>query len=50
MLGFKDPSWLSELEPSTPLNGCVVEQGEFAASPVKDDCIMKGLKATIENE
>ena len=48
MVAFKDPPWLSELEPSAPLNGYVMQQGEFAASLVKDDRIAKGLKVTIE--
>jgi hypothetical protein len=48
MVAFKDPPWLLELEPSAPLNGYVMQQGEFAASLVKDDRVAKGLKVSIE--
>jgi hypothetical protein len=47
-VSFKDPPWLLELEPSAPVNGYVMEQGEFGASLVKDDRIAKGVKVAIE--
>jgi hypothetical protein len=48
MVAFKDPPWLLELEPAAPLNGYVMQQGEFAPSLVKDDRVAKGLKVSIE--
>jgi hypothetical protein len=45
---LKNPSWLSDLQPSAPLAGYVMEHGEFSASIPKDSRITKGLKVTIE--
>jgi hypothetical protein len=45
---IKEPAWLSKLEPSAPLDGYLMEHGEFSASFVKDDRITTGLKVTIE--
>ena len=45
---LKNPSWLSELQPSAPLEGYVMEHGEFSASLKKDGRITEGLKVTIE--
>jgi hypothetical protein len=45
---IKGPAWLSRLQPSAPLDGYVMEHGEFSASFAKDDRITSGLKVTIE--
>ena len=45
---FKTPSWLSDLQPSAPLDGYVMEHGEFSASLQKDSRITEGLKVTLE--
>ena len=45
---LRTPSWLSELQPSAPLEGYVMEHGEFSASLTKDGRITEGLKVTVE--
>jgi hypothetical protein len=45
---IKEPTWLSNLEPSAPLDGYLMEHGEFSASLAKDDRIKTGLEVTIE--
>jgi hypothetical protein len=45
---IKEPTWVSNLEPSAPLDGYLVEHGEFSASFAKDDRIKTGLEVTIE--
>ena len=45
---IKEPTWVSNLEPSAPLDGYLVERGEFSASFAKDDRIKTGLEVTIE--
>jgi len=45
---LKTPSWLSDLQPSAPLEGYVMEHGEFSASLTKDVRITEGLKVTVE--
>ena len=45
---IKEPAWLSRLEPSAPLDGYVMEHGEFSATFAKDDRIATGLKVTLE--
>ena len=45
---LKTPSWLSDLQTSAPLEGYVMEHGEFSASLPKDGRIAEGLKVTIE--
>jgi hypothetical protein len=45
---LKSPQWLSDLQPSAPLEGYVMEHGEFSASLKKDGRITEGLKITIE--
>jgi hypothetical protein len=45
---IKEPAWLSNLQPSAPLDGYLVEHGEFSASFGKDDRIKTGLEVAIE--
>ena len=45
---IKEPTWLSNLQPSAPLDGYLVEHGEFSASFGKDDRIKTGLEVAIE--
>jgi hypothetical protein len=45
---LKNPSWLSDLQPSAPSEGYVMEHGEFSASLKKDGRITEGLKVTVE--
>ncbi|MBV8224286.1 MAG: hypothetical protein JO232_03750 [Verrucomicrobia bacterium] len=45
---IKEPAWLSRLEPSAPLDGYLMEHGEFSASFARDDRIAPGLKVTVE--
>jgi hypothetical protein len=45
---IKEPTWLSNLDPSAPLDGYLMEHGEFSASFAKDDRIKTGLEVTIE--
>jgi hypothetical protein len=45
---LKTPSWLSDLQPSAPIEGYVMEHGEFSASLKKDGRITEGLKVTME--
>ena len=45
---LKSPAWLSQLEPSAPLNGYLMEHGEFSAELTKDERINEDLKVTVE--
>ena len=45
---LKTPSWLSDVQPSAPLEGYIMEHGEFSASLTKDDRITEDLKVTVE--
>ena len=45
---LKNPSWLSDLQSSAPLEGFLMEHGEFSASLPKDNRLTGGLKLTIE--
>jgi hypothetical protein len=45
---LKQPSWLSDLQTSAPLEGYVMEHGEFSASLPKDGRITEGLRVTVE--
>ena len=45
---LKSPAWLSQLEPSAPLNGYLMERGEFSAELAKDERINEDLKVTVE--
>jgi len=45
---IKKPDWLAKLQPSAPLDGYVLERGEFSSSFSKDNRIARGLKVTIE--
>jgi hypothetical protein len=45
---LKGPAWLSQLEPSAPLNGYLMENGEFSAELAKDERINEDLKVAIE--
>jgi hypothetical protein len=45
---LKNPSWLSDLQTSAPLDGYVMEHGEFSASLPKDGRITEGVKVTAE--
>jgi hypothetical protein len=45
---LKSPAWLSQLEPSAPLNGYLMEHGEFTAELAKDERINQDLKVTVE--
>jgi hypothetical protein len=45
---LKSPAWLSQLEPSAPFNGYLMEHGEFNAELAKDERINEGLKVTVE--
>jgi hypothetical protein len=45
---LKNPSWLSDLQTSAPLEGYLMEHGEFSASLPKDARITEGLKVTVE--
>ncbi|MBV9106514.1 MAG: hypothetical protein JO313_10880, partial [Verrucomicrobia bacterium] len=44
---IKEPTWLSKLQPSAPLDGYLLEGGKFFASFKKDERITPGLKVTI---
>jgi hypothetical protein len=45
---LKNPLWLSDLQPSAPLEGYLMQHGEFSASLSKDTRLTEGLKLTIE--
>jgi hypothetical protein len=45
---LKSPAWLSQLEPSAPLNGYLMENGEFSAELAEDERLNEDLKVTIE--
>ena len=45
---FKSPAWLSDLEPSAPPDGYMMEHGQFTVELAKDDRIRPGLSVTIE--
>jgi hypothetical protein len=45
---LRTPSWLCDLQPSAPLEGYVMEHGEFSASLTKDDRITEDLKVTVK--
>ena len=45
---LKHPSWLSNLQTSAPLDGYVMEYGEFSVCLPKDGRITEGLKVTVE--
>jgi len=45
---IKKPDWLAKLQPSAPLDGYLLERGEFSSSFSKDNRIAPGLKVTIE--
>ena len=45
---LKSPAWLSELEPSAPLNGYLMEHGEFSAELANDARINEDLNVTVE--
>ena len=45
---LNQPSWLSDLQTSAPLEGYVIEHGEFSASRPKDGRITEGLRVTVE--
>ena len=45
---LKSPAWLSQLEPSAPLNGYLMEHGEFTVELAKDERINEDLKVTVE--
>jgi hypothetical protein len=45
---FKSPSWLFDVQTSAPLDGYVMEHGEFSASLPKDGRITEGVKVIVE--
>ena len=45
---FKSPAWLSDLEPSAPPDGYMMEHGQFTVELAKDDRIRPDLSVTIE--
>ena len=45
---LKNPAWLSQLEPSAPLNGYLMEHGEFNAELAKDERINEDLKEPLK--
>ena len=45
---LKNPSWISDLQTSAPLEGYLMEHGEFSASLPKEGRITEGLKVTVE--
>jgi hypothetical protein len=45
---LKSPAWLSQQEPSAPLNGYLMEHGEFTAELLKDERINENLKVIVE--
>ena len=42
------PSWLSDLQASAPLDGYLMEHGEFSASLPKARRVAEGLEVTID--
>jgi hypothetical protein len=45
---LKKPQWLSELQPSAPPDGYLMEHGQFTVELAKDDRIKQDLGVTIE--
>jgi hypothetical protein len=45
---FKKPAWLSDLQPSAPVDGYLMENGQFTVELAKDDRIKQDLNVTIE--
>ena len=45
---FKKPAWLSELQTSAPIDGYLMENGQFTVELAKDDQIKQDLNVTIE--
>jgi hypothetical protein len=45
---IKRPEWLAKLQPSAPLDGYLIERGEFSGSFGKDDRLAAGLKIGID--
>ena len=45
---LKSPSWFFDLQPSAPVDGYVMQRGEFSATLSKDGRITQGQKITVE--
>lgn len=45
---IRQPDWLAKFQASAPLDGYLIERGQFTASFSKDDRIAPGLKIGIE--
>src|ERR1700757_3038716 len=45
---FKKPAWLTDLQPSTPVDGYLMENGQFTVELAKGDRIKQDLNLTIE--
>ena len=47
-VALKNPAWLSDLQPSAPVDGYPMEHGEFTASLPKDGRVTEGLKVILD--
>jgi hypothetical protein len=45
---FKRPAWLSDLQPSAPSDGYLMENGQFTVELANDERIKQDLRVTIE--
>ena len=45
---FKKPAWLTDLQPSAPFNGYLMQNGQFIVELANDDRIKQDLRVTIE--
>jgi hypothetical protein len=45
---IKDPEWLFDLQPAAPIDGYLMEFGEFSAELARDARLKKDLRVTVE--
>jgi hypothetical protein len=45
---LKSPPWLADLQTSAPLDGYVMENGEFTVALPKDDRIKENLRVILD--
>jgi hypothetical protein len=45
---IESPQWLAELEPAAPVDGYLMEGGEFSAELASDPRLKEGLRVTVK--
>src|ERR1700674_3297186 len=46
---LKKPAWLTDLQPSAPVDGYLMENGQFTVELAKDDRIKQDLNVTMKS-